>query len=128
MQDLPLSGRTILVVEDDFFQAQDLSDELREQGATLMGPFSTLAAAEAALSAPGEAPDAAILDIKIRNLLIYPLAQALDEAGIPYLFATGYDQSSVPHGFHHAPICEKPFQVRSIVSALCNLCEPALVE
>lgn len=120
-RDFPLAGRTILVVEDDFFQAQDLARELFDQGAALLGPFGTLGDAEAALKA-GAGADAAVLDIRVRDRLVYPFARRLERRGIPYLFATGYDRTSVPDRFRTITVCEKPYPASSLIGAVRTLC------
>ena len=61
-----LSGRSVLVVEDEFFQAKDLAQALANAGARLVGPFPSLKTAMEALE---EEPsvDVAVLDINLRG-------------------------------------------------------------
>ena len=44
----PMSGMTVLVVEDDFIVAYDMQMMLEEQGARVLGPATSLAEAQAA--------------------------------------------------------------------------------
>jgi DNA-binding response OmpR family regulator len=65
----------VLVAEDEFLLADDLSTMLREQGAIVVGPAPTLEKAEALLQ-NSDAVDAAVLDINLRDILVYPVARA----------------------------------------------------
>ena len=98
----------MLVVEDDYFLAEDLSAALGETGAEVLGPVPDL---ESALSllAHGPAPTAAILDIKLQGERVYPLADALRERAIPFVFATGYEAAAIPEAYAAVPRCEKPY-------------------
>jgi DNA-binding NtrC family response regulator len=116
-----LRGRAIMVVEDEFLQAEDLSQALSGAGASLIGPFATVDAALAGL-ADGERIDAAVLDVNLRGVAVSPLMEALAARGIPFLFATGYDRTALPAAWRDVPIFEKPFNVRKLVEALAALC------
>ncbi|MCB8837054.1 response regulator [Aurantimonas sp. VKM B-3413] len=102
-----LKGRRILIVEDDYFLAEDMMLLFTEAGATVAGPVATLAEALAAVE--GEAQlDGAVLDINLRGELSFPVADALISRGVPFVFATGYDCSLLPERFANVPACEKP--------------------
>ena len=98
----------VLVVEDDYFLAEDLSAALGETGAEVLGPVPDLESALSLLDR-GPAPTAAILDIKLGRAWVYPLADALRERGIPFVFATGYEASAIPAAYAAVPRCEKPY-------------------
>ncbi len=77
-QDAPawLSGRSILVVEDEFLLAEDLREQLVLAGAAVIGPVATLAKA-LDLIAAGVALDAALLDVNLGGQKVFPLADLL---------------------------------------------------
>jgi CheY-like chemotaxis protein len=113
----PLSGRRILVVEDDFVVADDFCQSLEQDGAEVVGPVPNVTLALALLS--GSPPlDAAILDINLGGQMVYPVADALRRLGIPFVFVTGYDEEEVPEVYADVPYCEKPLDVRPCVRAL----------
>jgi CheY-like chemotaxis protein len=112
-----LAERHILVVEDDFFIADDLTDMLEAAGAEVVGPAASLAAAHALL-ARTERLDGAILDINLRGKMVFPLADALRERAIPFIFATGYDRGVIPARFADVRACEKPFSAEQIARAM----------
>lgn len=111
-----LCGRRILVVEDDFVLAQDLREELEKQGAEVMGPAATVAAALDLLEAE-PAPCAAILDLDLGGVRVYPVARALQTQGIPFLFATGYSGEALPEAYADVPCVEKPVIVEAELAA-----------
>lgn len=67
-----LSGYRVLVVEDQFFLADDLVYALDGLGADVVRPVPTLAEALAMLRA-GTPIDAAVLDVNLLDGLCFPL-------------------------------------------------------
>lgn len=114
-----LAGRRILVVEDDYLQARDMIDCLEGEGAQIVGPTGR-AADVAALIASG-APHAAIVDINLGQGASFETADELKRRGTPFLFLTGYDQTSIPPHFDTVPRLEKPANERKVIKLLCSL-------
>lgn len=112
-----LQGCRILVVEDDYLLADDLSDALVAAGATVLGPVPSIEEAATMIDTDSRI-DAAILDINLRGDMVFPVADALAGRGIPFAFATGYDQSVLPERYAARPRVEKPFRVRSIAATI----------
>ena len=112
-----LSGRRVLVVEDEFFLADDLAQAVAQLGAEVIGPVPTRKEALALLAAAGRI-DLAVLDINLEDEAVFPIADALAEQGVPFLFATGYDQTSIPARYQHVPRWEKPFDPQSLAQVL----------
>ena len=120
-----LAGRRVLVVEDEYFLADDIARVLARLGAEVVGPIATRDGALARLG-EGEPLDAAVLDINLRGETCYPIADALRARGVPFVFATGYDRAVVPAAYHGVPRWEKPFDPDLLVRALPGLAaEPA---
>jgi CheY-like chemotaxis protein len=71
----PLSGRRVLVVEDETMVAWLLEDMLADLGCAIVGPAAHVNQALAMLDA--EAIDAAVLDINLNGQKSYPVADAL---------------------------------------------------
>lgn len=116
MADDRLHGFRILVVEDEYLLADDLSDILTGAGALVIGPCATVA--DAVAHAGTADFDAAILDVNLRGEMVFPVADALTERRIPFIFATGYDQWSLPDRFADAVRLEKPLKAAKIVATL----------
>lgn len=114
-------GCRILVVEDEYIMAADLKDELTDLGAEVLGPVPSLERAFELLDAHAaqEAePHAAILDVNLGGEMSFPLADALRERGVPFLFATGYDNPSIPENYCGVPRCKKPFATKDCLQKL----------
>jgi CheY-like chemotaxis protein len=111
-----LASRRVLVVEDEYFLADDLAQVLETLGAQVVGPVPTLEKALALLA--GERVDAAVLDINLKGQAVYPVADVLREQGVPFVFATGYDQRSIPDTYKDVPRWEKPFRPKDLATAL----------
>ena len=110
-----LSGKRVLVVEDEALIAAMVEEMLVELGAVVVGPAATI---ERGLAlATDEELDAALLDVNIRATRIDPVAAVLRSRGIPVVFATGYGQSAFDPSTG-APILEKPYTQEKLASAL----------
>jgi CheY-like chemotaxis protein len=115
----PLRGARILIVEDEYYLADDLAAALAGAGAEVLGPAATL---EEAQSYVRDAQfDCAILDMNLRGDMAFPVADRLHEAGIPFLIATGYNSASLPERFAGVPRVEKPSDSGKIIEAIPRL-------
>jgi CheY-like chemotaxis protein len=115
-----LASRRVLVVEDEYFLADDMAQVLAGLGAEVLGPVSTRDQALALLSSD-ERIDAAVLDINLRGQTVFPVADALTERRIPFVFSTGYGQASLPPAYQEVPLWEKPFNPFDLAKALAGL-------
>lgn len=109
-------GQRILVVEDEYFIADDLCRALQRQGAEVVGPVPDLAAGLAL--AQGEHLDAAVLDVNLGGDMSYPIADVLGARGVPYLFTTGYDDWALTSDYRGICRIEKPFDINVVLTAL----------
>lgn len=112
-----LSGRRILIVEDEYLVADDLAWDLRNLGAEIVGPVGTLSAAVSLLRS-GTPLDGAVLDINLHGEMSYPVAALLAETGTPFLFVTGYDSWTIDDRYRDVPRYEKPVHSADVVVAL----------
>lgn len=112
-----LFGSRVLVVEDEFFIADDLRSALVDAGAEVIGPVSTCAEGLAIVRTEAVI-SFAILDINLGGELCFPIADALMDRDVPFLFATGYEQAIVPARFAHVVRWEKPFDLSAIIDAV----------
>ncbi len=111
-----LSGKRVLIVEDDSLICMLIEDFLNDLGCNVV---ATAAQLEDGLSkAKSMMIDVAVLDINLEGQLSYPIAHALKGREIPFLFATGYGHSGVPQTFEGVPVLSKPFGVQALSEAL----------
>ena len=111
-----LSGKRILVVEDEPMIAMDIEGQLQDAGCVVVGPAETLHDAARLIADGGF--DAALLDCNLSGDRVDELARQLSQRGIPFAFATGYGRDALPRGFHDAPLLEKPFAPGQLVATL----------
>jgi len=114
-----LDGWRVLVAEDNWVVADELSRALTEAGALAVGPVSSVQDVVDRL-APGEAPNAAVLDINLRGEWIYPAVDRLMRLGVYVVFLTGYDAETIPRAYRTIPCFEKPTAPDRIVAALAT--------
>ena len=114
-----LAGRRILLVEDELLIAMTVEVVLRDEGCAIVGPIARV---EPALKAAREETlDAAILDVNLAGDRIDPIAQALAERKIPFVFTTGYDRSMLPAKHANRPTLAKPFLPAQLIDRLLAL-------
>lgn len=114
--DISLHGKRVLIVEDDYYLAQDTQDILEQAGAKVVGPFASHREALGAAD-PAEV-DCALLDINAGGGPSFQLAETLEERRIPFLFVTGYDAETVPEKLRHNPRIEKPTRSADLLAAV----------
>ena len=67
--------------------------------------------------------DAAVLDVNLRDQKVFPVADALSKAGVPFIFATGYDAHIIPDTYAEVPRSEKPVDVMQLARLLGRVIE-----
>jgi len=108
----------VLVVEDEFIIALDVSETVQDLGYELEGPFEGNEAAIEAIEDEG-LPDAAILDVFTSDGEVYPLADRLVEAGVPIVFHSGHvPPEEVKALYPDAIACAKPCPPDKLIGAL----------
>jgi CheY-like chemotaxis protein len=93
-----------------------LEDMLADLGCEMIGPAPGLAQALALVEA--EVFDAAVLDVNLDGVESFPVADILAARGIPFTFATGYEQSSLPSQYRRFKYLHKPYQTSDLREVL----------
>lgn len=120
---MSLSGRRILVIEDEYMIADDLAIALRADGAEVIGPVASMGQGMQVMAGGGTF-DAAVLDINLRGTLAYPLLDQLIAADVPVLLSSGYDGGMIPERYRHLPRCDKPVSPARLLQAVARLWDP----
>ena len=98
---------TVLVVEDEVIIALDLSETVRDMGFRVEGPYAMRDHAMIAIDQ--EMPDFAILDVMTGDGEVFPLADALTNAGVPIIFHSGHcTKSELAKRYPNSQAAEKP--------------------
>jgi len=112
-----LTGRRILIVEDEMLIALMLQGMLEELGYHVAGRASTVADALAMIETDTQGIDAATLDINLGGEHANAVANALEAHCIPFIIATGYNDPKL-FGFEGRPVVHKPFLTEQLETAL----------
>ncbi|SHJ18087.1 CheY chemotaxis protein or a CheY-like REC (receiver) domain [Roseomonas rosea] len=112
----PLVGRRILIVEDEYLIAEAMEEWLSGAGAKVVGPVPSVEQAFELIEEPEKVLDGAVLDVNLgRGETAYPVADRLNERGVPYLFATGDVRIIDDPGHRKRLRLEKPLSRQQLV-------------
>ncbi len=111
-----------MVVEDNVIIAMEAEDVLRDLGFEDCRIAGTVADALGMVET-GEI-SFAMLDVNLGKDTSEPVAHALRERGIPFIFASGYgERSMLAEVFAEIPVVTKPYGLRDVQVALARLAE-----
>ena len=111
-----LTGSRVLLVEDEYYIADDLCRALQGCGAEVVGPVPSLD--KALPLAENESLTCAVLDINLRGESGLRVAEMLQRRNVPFVYSTGYGPLSVPEALKGAAHLEKPFRVEELLHAV----------
>lgn len=114
----PRLGRRLLVVEDEALVAMMIEDLLASLGCEVLASARSVQDALQAIAAIGPELEGAILDVRLGDELVYPVAEVLERLGVPFAFATGFDAGSLEERFAHYPALAKPFEGVALMGLL----------
>lgn len=113
-----LSGQRVLIVEDEYFLAQDLAEYLNHLGVEVIGPVGTVTDALELLHYADI--QGAVLDINLRGERVYPVADVLEQKQVPFVFASGYGEELEPNAYTDIPRCIKPLDFAELANTLLD--------
>lgn len=109
----------VMIVEDESMIAMLTEDLLADMGYEVEPAVATV---PAALDMLAQAKiDMALLDVNLAGTQSFPIADALESSGIPFLFITGYGRAGLPPRYLSVPVLQKPFRRRDLQAALAKL-------
>ena len=112
-----LRGLRVMVVEDTWVVASAVQAILEENGLVVLGPAATIAVADHLLSE--QAPELALVDIRLKGELASGMIDRLHKAGTAVVVMSGY---SVPDPIAEASaILEKPFCEAELLTTLADV-------
>ena len=117
-----LTGRRILVVEDEMLLLMNIETTLEDLGCTAISSAANVADALTLLDERGF--DAAMLDVNLDGERSYPIADALVARGIPFVFATGYADHGGWNDLLSGPMLRKPYLASDLAAAFARLLTP----
>jgi CheY-like chemotaxis protein len=114
----PLSGQSILVVEDEPILALELNFTLRDAGATVFAATDGETAIQA-IEMLGTS--AAVLDINLGQKDCSAVCERLSDIGIPFVFFTGEARPDIMLRWPNAPMLTKLASKQRIIGVLAGV-------
>ena len=114
-----LSGRRLLVVEDEILVLMMIEDMLGDLGCESVASAGTIGQAIALIEA--QVFDAAMLDMNLDGDDSNTVADALAERGVPFIYSTGNSDRDMREGFSNRPVLRKPFSFDDLSAKLERL-------
>lgn len=111
--------RSILIVEDEALIAMMLEEFLGALGYHVCGIAESVEEARQKLEAGGA--DLAILDCRLNGEDVWPVADMLETAHIPYIISSGGAAADVPHAYSARPMLAKPYTMGALASILADI-------
>ncbi len=112
-----LSGRKILVVEDEWMIAEHLSMLLEDMECEVVGPVGNVA--DALAKAENEQIDCALVDANLNGSSSSPIVEVLVAKDMPFIMVTGYGGLELPTpAMNAASRLNKPFTAPELARAL----------
>lgn len=120
-----IEGLRLFLVEDELLVAMLLEDMLGDLGCVVVDVAGTLDQALNQLDLISADADGAILDVNLGGEQVFPVADALTERNIPFLFATSYGRRGVAARYPDATVLDKPYGLPELAAALATIGPPA---
>jgi CheY-like chemotaxis protein len=106
----------VLVVEDDALVAWDVEAALLDAGCLVVGPANGINRAMELMEA--NKLDLVVLDLNLGKTSSAPVADRLQEKGIPFIFLSGHSREYLPERHRDRPLVSKPFHPSLLIRAL----------
>lgn len=111
---------SVLICEDEAVVALDLQFILEDADFQVMGAYPSLKRAQSALGT--KTPDLAVLDVRLADGEVFPIAERLCAMGVGIVFHSGHlRQSEISDDYPDAEFCMKPVAPGTLIAALERL-------
>jgi CheY-like chemotaxis protein len=114
-----LSGRRVLVVEDEMLVLIMIEDMLADLGCKSVSSAATVDKALGLINA--QVFDAAMLDMTLNGNDSHQVAEALSARGVPFIYSTGNTGHGLRDGYSDRPVLKKPFKYEDLAAILTRL-------
>lgn len=114
-----LSGRRILIVEDEMLVLMNIEMALEDLGCTMICTAASVAEALALLI--DQNFHAAMIDVNLGGEKSYPIVDRLAQRKIPFAFSTGYGDFGDRIDLNDRPVLRKPYLASELTSVFERL-------
>jgi CheY-like chemotaxis protein len=111
-----LTGRRVLVIEDEMLILMMIEDMLADLGCESVAVASKVGPAISLIE--GQEFDTAMLDMNLNGIESYPVADALAARDVPYFFSTGNSLTDMKDGYRDQEVLKKPFTFEQLSTML----------
>jgi DNA-binding NarL/FixJ family response regulator len=111
-----LTGKHLLIVERGDLVADEVRLALEQAGVVIVGPASSVEIGLALLNIIRI--DGAVLDIRLEGETVFPLAERLQDAGIPFVFALPHADADIAAKYGGYRLTESLTALAEIAKAL----------
>lgn len=116
-----LLGKRVLIVEDEALLALELELVFADEGAEVVGPALSLSHGVTLVESTPDI-DCAVLDVDLGGRDVFPIAQALEARGVPFIFHTAHASSKALTAlFPHSETIAKPARPEELVARLAKI-------
>ena len=119
MDDQLLMGKRVLVIEDEMLVLMAIEDMLGDLGCTSITAAGNIGKALELIETGSF--DLATLDLNLNGMRSYPVAEALNDRAVPFVFSTGYGEYGVEEAYDRYPVLNKPFDCSQLTRILTAL-------
>ncbi|WP_312948334.1 response regulator [Agrobacterium sp.] len=112
-----MTHKTVLLVEDEMFVALDIQMTLEDEGWHVSGPYASIR--ETLKFLETNTVDCAILDVRLIDGEVFPVADRLTSSGIPFVFHSGHaNPSKLEQDYPQSLVCQKPCHPSTLIGKL----------
>ena len=110
----------VLICEDEIIVSMDIMFMMEDLGYDVVGQCASVRDGLKILE--NEQPDAAILDVRVKDGEVFPLARELEKRGTQIIFHSGHAlEDQISASFPEAAFCPKPTNGRLLGNCLMEL-------
>ena len=114
-----LQNLRVFLAEDEPVLLMELEENLADLGCKVVGTATKVSETLKILAS--QEFDIAILDVRLKDLTIEPVGEALVKRGIPFIIATGDSSIELLRRFPNSPVLNKPYSIEDLRQALLRL-------
>lgn len=111
-----LSGRRVLLIEDDWFIADALASLLSAEGIEVIGPAATVA--DASRLADAHDLDLAVVDLNLGGVRADPVVEQLTRSGVRVVVVSAYDSHELSQAVFAT--LQKPVAATTLIRTLAG--------
>ena len=119
----PFMRLSALLVEDETIISMEIEHMLQDLGCAAVWHAANVSGAMRILNE--HRPDLALLDVNLGSEKVFPVAAALVERAVPFIFSTGYGREGLPREWADRPVIRKPYLASELAAAMLPLLQPA---